>query len=204
MGRIRIGALLALFVASGAFLGCSQEGTLIIKNDCNTSFMGYADNQLVEIAAGDEVAMDIYIGKKALIVGPNDIEIEVSGSATTKRAFTTSTTVESDGTTIFSITDDVAAILFQNAYSLQINEISVKTCDSDTFGPSYLSKVQVLSPGTTMLIQLGKSCWDIQVNYGREGLLDTVTVPVDSLGLIIPIAWIPGYEYEPACTRLSR
>ena len=204
MGRIRIGALLALFVASGAFLGCSQEGTLIIKNDCNTSFMGYADNQLVEIAAGDEVAMDIYIGKKALIVGPNDIEIEVSGSATTKRAFTTSTTVESDGTTIFSITDDVAAILFQNAYSLQINAISVKTCDSDTFGSSYLSKVQVLSPGTTMLIQLEKSCWDIQVNYGREELLDTVTVQVDSLGLIIPIAWIPGYEYEPACARLSR
>lgn len=205
MGRKSFGALLVFFVAGGAFLGCSQEGTLVVKNDCTTEFDGYIDNQFVEIAPGDEVALTVYIGKKAFIIGPSDIGVEVTGYAWTKREFVSTVNVESDATTIYSITDDVGAIRFQNAYSLQINEISTKLCDSPEFDESLLSTTEVLAPGTTMLIQLEANCWDILVDYGRDRLLDTVRVTVESVGQVIPIAWTPGYEYQPAAyARLPR
>lgn len=205
MGRIRIGGLLFFFIAAGAFLGCSQDGDLVVENDCKTDFEGYVDGQYVEIAPGEQVSMNIYIGRTALVIGPNDIDVEISGSAWTKKAFTTSVTVESDATTIYPIVDDVSAISFLNAHSLQINEISLKPCDSLLFGESLLSKLQVLSPGTAMLIQVEENCWDILVNYGREQYLDTLSVPVDSVGQVISIAWVPGYVYTPVSpARLPR
>jgi hypothetical protein len=196
MGRIRIGALL-IFFAAGVFPGCSQEGNLVVRNDCQTEFEGYVDDQFVEIAPGDEVAMSVYIGKKALVIGPNDIDVEISGSAWTKKPFVESISIQSDETTIYPLVDDVGAIIFQNAYSLQINDISIKQCDSLEFGEGLLSKTQVLSPGTAKLIQLDEGCWDILVNYGREQLLDTVTGIPDAIGQVIRISWIPGYTYQP-------
>lgn len=196
MGRIRFGALF-VFLSAGALLGCSQEGSLVVKNDCQTEFEGYVDNRLVEIAPGDQVSMSVYIGKKALMIGPNDIPVEISGSALTKKPFVESIVIGSDETTIYSIVDDVGALIFQNAHNLQINNISVKNCDSLEFDEGLLTKNQVLSPGTSKLIQLGEGCWDILVDYGRESLLDTVTGIPGSIGQIIRISWVPGYVYVP-------
>ncbi len=205
MGRIRIGALLFFFIAAGALFGCSQEGNLEVKNDCQTEFEGYVDNQFVEIAPGDNVKTTIYIGKKAFVIGPDDIEVEIIGGARTKRSFTATVTVKSDETTIYSITDDVGALVFQNAHNLQINGISVKLCDSLQFGDNLLPKNQALSPGTARLIQLDEGCWDILVNFGREQILDTVTAVPVAIGQVLPISWIPGYVYTPPTfARLPR
>ncbi len=203
MGRIRFGALLVFFVAAGISSGCSQDGDLVVKNDCQTEFEGYVDDQFVEIAPGDEVTMNVYIGKRALVVGPTDIDVEISGSAWTKKPFVESVTIQSEEKTVYSLVDDVGAVIFQNAHSLQINEISVKQCDSLQFGESLLSKTQVLSPGTAKLIQLEEGCWDILVNYGREQLLDTVTGIPDAIGQVIRISWVPGYVYTPAARSLE-
>lgn len=205
MGRIRIGALFVLVVAAAAFAGCSEDGDLVIKNECQTEFEGYVDNIFVQIASGDQTSQNIYIGKTLVVVGPSDIDVDISGSAKTKRPFVDRIAVKSGETTTYSIVDDCGALQFQNAYSLQINEISVKLCADTTFGANFLERNQALSPGTAKIFQLDGGCWDILVNYGREGFLDTVTaVPID-IGEVVAISWIPGFVYAvPGLDRLPR
>lgn len=205
MGRIRIGALFVLVIAAAAFAGCSEDGDLVVKNECQTEFEGYVDNIFVQIAAGDQTSQNIYIGKTLVVVGPSDIDVDISGSAKTKRPFVDKIAVKSGETTTYTIVDDCGALQFQNAHSLQINEISVKLHDGDTFGDNLLGKNQPLSPGTAKVFQLDGGTWDVLVNYGREGILDTVTsVPID-IGQVVAISWIPGFEYlVPGLDRLPR
>lgn len=194
---MKAGVLIGSFLALAALLGCSKEGKLIVSNNCKTEFTGSIENEEMKIAPGDKFTKDIYIGKKALIVGPDEIEIEVSGYAMTKKAFNTTVTVKSDETSEYDISDDVGAITLLNAHSLQINRISTKLCDSTQFGENLLSLHQALSPGTSRLIQLEEGCWDILVLYGREDIPDTIaSIPVN-VGQIISISWIPGYSYVP-------
>lgn len=205
MGRIRIGALLVLVVAAAAFAGCSEDGDLVIKNECQTEFEGYVDNVFVQIAAGDQTSQTIYIGKTLLIVGPSDIDVDIAGSAKTKRPFIEKIAVKSGETTTYVIDDDAGALQFQNAYKLQINEIRVKLHDNEEFGDNLLGKNQALAPGTARAFQLDGGTWDVLVNYGREGILDTVSsVPID-IGQVVAISWIPGFEYlVPGLDRLPR
>lgn len=194
---MKAGVLIGSFLALALLLGCSKEGKLIVSNNCKTEFTGSIENEEMKIAPGDKFAKDVYIGKRALIVGPNEIDVEISGSAMTKRAFRTAITVKSDETIEYDISDDVGAIALMNAHKLQINRISTKLCDSTQFGENLLSVHQALSPGTSRIIQLEEGCWDILLLYGREDIPDTITsIPV-AVGQIISITWTPGYIYVP-------
>ena len=197
MGKNGIGVLFASIAFVAILAGCSGEGNLTVKNEGTTEFQGYVENQSVIINPEASYTTSIYIGKTLGFIGPTDLPVTITGSAATKRAFSEDVTVTRDETTTYRIIDDVGALNFTNAFSLQVNAVSMKMCDSTQFGPNLLPAGHPVAPGTAKVIQVDPACWDILVNYGREEFLDTLfAIPVD-VGQVINIAWIPGYVYTP-------
>jgi hypothetical protein len=197
MARFSIRALFALTLFVAALSGCSQEGTLVIENDAATDFTGTVDGTQVTIDPGARYETSVYIGKSSGIVGPDKINVIISGSATTKRAFTDEIDITSDETTTYVIQDDAAAIVFTNLYIKAVNEIAIRACGGTDFGPNLLPSKQTVPPGATVTLQIDSGCWDIQVNYDRDEILEVIdTVQVD-IGQIVEIEWEPGYVYPP-------
>jgi hypothetical protein len=197
MGKNGIRALCAIIVFAIGLAGCSQEGNLVVKNEGATEFQGYVENTQVTIDPGASYSTSVYIGKTLVFIGPTDLTVTISGSAATKKAFTEEVQIKSDETTAYPIIDDVGACSFTNAHFVQMNAISIKMCDSTTFGPNLLQQGHPIPPGTTRVLQIDPGCWDILVNYGREEYLDTVTAVPIEVGKVISIAWVPGYVYTP-------
>ncbi|MGD1047867.1 MAG: hypothetical protein ABR899_03815 [Candidatus Krumholzibacteriaceae bacterium] len=204
MGKNRIGVLFGIIVFIAAILGCSQEGNLVVKNEGASEFKGTVENTAVIIDPGMSYSTSIYIGKTLAIIGPTDIKVSIEGSSITTRPFRDVIEIKSNETTLYPVKDDVGAVNFSNTYSLAVNQLQIKRCDSTTFGPNLVEANHTIGPGTTTPLQIDPGCWDILVNYGRQGLLDTVeSVPVD-VGTIIRIAWVPGYVYTPSTSSLAR
>ena len=199
MKRKSYRALFAIAAIAAVISGCSQNGTLNVKNNCRTEFVGHIDNQFVQLAPGQVYPLDVYIGKSAGLIGPKEYDITIEGSAWTKRQFTTSVTVKSDETTTYAITDDTGAILFWNAYNLQVNAVSVRKCTDTDFGPNLVTTGRPFSPGDKLVIQLDAGCWDVLVNYGRQELKDIVESDTLAVGRIDTMGWFPGYT--PTATR---
>ncbi len=197
MTRFGIRALIALTLLVAALSGCSQEGTLVIVNDAATEFTGTVDGTQVTLDPGARYETSVYIGKSLAIVGPDKINVIVSGSATTKRAFTEEIDVTSDETTTYVIQDDAGAILFTNLHIKAVNEIKISECDSLKWGPNLLAPKQTISPGAAVTLQLDGDCWDIQINYDRADSLDVVESVQIDVGQIIEMDWTPGYTYPP-------
>jgi hypothetical protein len=204
MGKNRIGVLVGIIVFIAAVSGCSQQGTLVVKNEGASQFTGTVENTQVAIDPGMSYNASIYIGKTLTVVGPTDIQIPIEGSAETKRAFRATIEIKSNETTVYAIKDDVGACNFTNTYSLAINELSIKRCDGSTFGPNLVERNHTIGPGTTKAMQVDPGCWDILVNYGRQGRLDTVEAVPIGVGTIIHINWVPGYVYTPPTLSTAR
>jgi len=197
MSRKRYGALL-LGVAFATFIcGCSQNGSLNVKNGCATEFTGTVGNQYVELAPGQSYPLDVYIGKSAGFIGPSEYDITVAGSAWTKKPFTVSVAVKSDETTSYTISDDAGVILFWNAYNVQVNRVRVRKCGDASFGENLITTGRVFSPGDRLVIQLDPGCWDLLVNYRRDEVRDTAYAIDVTVGAIDTIGWYPGYPVPP-------
>lgn len=205
MGTKNTRALLAILAIAASLVGCSQEGDLIVKNDATTEFEGYIDKQYVMIAPGDQYSATIYIGKTLAFVGPKDLNVVVSGSAWTKKSFSEEVQVNGGEQATYVVNDDVGALNFKNNYNLSVNELRVKPCDSTTFGDNLLAPGHDLSPGDEILVQLPAGCYDIQVNFSREEILDTVEDVALEIGQVIDMLWDPDYVYlPPGSTRLLK
>jgi hypothetical protein len=188
------GIMLSLAITLGLVSGCSESGSLNVKNECSTEFIGHIDNQFVQLSPGQVYPLDVYIGKSAGIIGPKEYDILIDGSAWTKKPFAASITVKSNETTNYSIRNDAGAILFWNAYTLQVNSVNVRKCGDVDFGPNLVTTGRPFSPGDRLVIQLDPGCWDISINYGRLELKDTVDSNTVVVGGVDTIGWFPGYE----------
>lgn len=192
MSRKWYGALLLAAALAALTCGCSQNGSLNVKNNCATEFIGMVGNQNVELAPGQSYPLDVYIGKSAGIIGPSEFDVTISGSAWTKKPFTASVAVKSDETTTYTISDDAGTILFWNAYTLQVNSVHVKKCGDASYGENLITTGRAFSPGDRLIIQLDPGCWDLLVNYSREELLDTRANITITVGIIDTIPWAPS------------
>ncbi len=197
MARFGIRALIALTILAAALSGCSQEGTLVIENKASTDFTGTVDGTQVTLDPGGRYEASVYIGKSSGLVGPEQIDVIISGSATTKRSFTDQIEVTSDETTTYEIRNDAGAIVFTNLYVKPVNEIKISECDSLKWGPNLLAPKQTIPPGATVTLQIEGGCWDIQINYDREEYLEVVSGVEFTIGEIIEMEWEPGYVYPP-------
>jgi len=197
MTKFSIRALIVLTIFAAGLSGCSQEGTLVIKNSASTEFIGTVDGTQVTIDPSTSYETTVYIGKSLLVIGPEQIPVTVAGYATTKRFFSEEVTVKSGETTTFRIVEDAGALIFTNLHLRTVNEIAVAPCDSTDFGPNLLEENRTIPPGSTRTIQLNAGCWDIQVNYDRDELKDVVEGVEIAIGQIIAMEWYPGYTYEP-------
>ncbi|MCX5753619.1 MAG: hypothetical protein NTW97_08220 [Candidatus Krumholzibacteria bacterium] len=197
MTKFSIRALIALAIFAAGFSGCSQEGTLVIKNSAVTEFSGSVDGTQVTIDPQDSYETTVYIGKSLAVIGPDHVPVIVAGYATTRRAFSEEIAVKSGETTTFRITDDAGALIFTNIHNRTVNEIAARACGAADFGPNLLEEKRTIPPGSTRTIQLGAGCWDIQVNYDRDEIKETVTDIDVAIGQLIEINWAPGYIYVP-------
>ncbi|MFA4948232.1 MAG: hypothetical protein WC674_06975 [Candidatus Krumholzibacteriia bacterium] len=197
MTKFGIRALIALAIFAAGLSGCSQEGTLVIKNSASTEFAGFVDGTQVTIDTLGSYETTAYIGKSLAVVGPDHISIIVAGSATTKRAFSEEVTIKSGETTTFQIVDDTGALIFTNMHGRTVNEIAASQCDSLKFGPNLLEEKRTIPPGSTRTIQLDAGCWDIQINYDRDEFLEVVTGVEIEIGQLIEIKWDTNYVYPP-------
>ena len=199
MTKFGIRALIALTIFAAGFSGCSQEGTLVIKNSATTEFTGFVDGTQVTIDPSDSYETTVYIGKSLAVIGPDQFPVVISGSATTKRSFSEEIDVKSGETTTFKIADDTGALIFTNMHLGSVNEIASRPCDSLTFGPNLLEAKRTIPPGSTRTIQLAAGCWDLQINYDSLSVkvVDVVTDLNIATGQIIEIEWSPGYVYPP-------
>jgi len=204
MGKNGVRVLFVILIFVVGLSGCSQEGNLAVKNESVSEFQGDVENTRVTIDPGESYTTSIYIGKTLAFIGPSGLTVTISGSASTKRAFSDEVEITSDETTVYRIIDDVGACDFTNRYNLQINAISMKMCDSTEFGPNILGQDRAIAPGTTKVIQIDPGCWDILVNYGRQELLDTVTAIPIEVGDEIDIPWVPGYVYTVLASTRAR
>ena len=203
MTKFSIRALIVLAMFVAGFSGCSQEGTLVIENSASTEFSGFVNGTQVTLDPSDSYETTVYIGKSLAIIGPDEIPVVVSGSATTKRSFSEEIAVASGETTTFRITDDTGALIFTNMHDRTVNEIAARSCDSLVFGPNLLEANRTIPPGSTRTIQLDAGCWDLQINYDRDELKQVI-VDVDiAIGQIIEIEWVPGYIYPPPAPPAS-
>lgn len=197
MTKFGFRALIALAIFVAGLSGCSQEGTLVIKNSATTEFTGFVDGTQVTIDPSDSYETTVYIGKSLAVIGPDDIPVIVEGSATTKRSFSEEVTIKSGEETTFTIDDDTGALMFTNMHLRSVNEIAARPCDSLAFGPNLLAGSQTIPPGSTATIQIEAGCWDFQINYDREEILEVVDSVQIDIGQIIDMEWTPGYVYPP-------
>lgn len=197
MTKFSIRALIVIAMFVAGFSGCSQEGTLVIENKASTEFSGFVNGTQVTIDPSDSYETTVYIGKSLAVVGPDEIPIVVSGSATTKRSFSEEVTVTSGETTSFRISDDTGALIFTNMHDRTVNEIAARQCDSLVFGPNLLEAKRTIPPGSTRTIQLDAGCWDLEINYDRDELKQVIDSVQIDIGQIIEIEWTPGYIYPP-------
>jgi hypothetical protein len=198
MTKFGIRALIALTIFAAGLSGCSQEGTLVIKNSASTEFSGNVDGTQVTIDPTGSYETTIYIGKSLAIIGPDHFPVIISGFATTKRFFSEEVDVKGGETTTYLITNDAGALIFTNMYALgSVNEIAARPCGGGEFGPNLLEEKRTIPPGSTRTIQLDAGCWDIQINYGRDLTLEVVAGVELATGQTIEIGWAPGYVYPP-------
>jgi hypothetical protein len=197
MTKFSIRAVIALTILAAGLSGCSQEGTLVIKNDASTEFSGFVDGTQVTIDPAGSYEATVYIGKSLAIMGPDHIPVIIEGTATTKRAFSEEVAVKSGETTTFQIVDDTGALIFTNKHRRTVNEFAAGQCDSLTFGPNLLEVKRNIPPGSTRTIQLDAGCWDFQISYDPDGLLDVVTGVEMAIGRLIEINWDTSYVYPP-------
>jgi hypothetical protein len=197
MTKFSIRALIALTIFAAGLSGCSQEGTLVIKNSASTEFAGTVDGTQVTIDPSATYEATVYIGKSLAIIGPDKIPVTVSGYATTKRSFSEEVTVKSGESTTFRIVEDTGAVIFTNMHTRTVTEIAVTPCDSLTFGPNLLETGRTIPPGSTRTVQIDAGCWDIQVTYDPDALKDVVSGVDIAVGQLIEMGWTPGYVYPP-------
>jgi len=171
------------------FVGCSQDGDFKIVNDCNTTFTGLVDNDPVKLQPGESYTKNIYIGKKLGLIGPDEFEIEISGSAWTKKSFKTKAVVKSGQTTTYSVKDDIGALKINNTYIKDIVELRLKKCDETEYGESYATDNKPIKPGNFFLKQLDEGCYDIFLKYGSEAIEDSVKGLNISIGVVTEVDW---------------
>ena len=197
MTKFGIRALIALTIFAAGLSGCSQEGTLVVKNSASTEFTGFVEGIQVTIDPTDSYETTVYIGKSLAVIGPDHISVIVAGTATTKRSFSEEVTVRSGETTTFQMVDDTGALIFTNMHGRTVNEIAARPCDSLVFGPNLLEGGRPIPPGSTRTIQIDKGCWDIQITYDPGETLQVVDSIQIDIGQIIEIEWTPVYVYPP-------
>ena len=191
MTKFGAGALIALTIFSAGFVGCSQEGNLVIKNHTATEFTGLVDGIRVNIDSGGKYETTVYIGKRlGGVVGPNEFPVMISGSATTKRPFSSELAVYSGRTTTLLLVDDAGALEFTNRYSRSVNKISARPCGGGAFGGNLLDR-SIIAPNAVAIIQLDEGCWDLEINYDRDELIDVVAGIEIELGRILAYEWTP-------------
>jgi hypothetical protein len=195
MTKFGIRALIALTIFVAGLSGCSQEGTLVIKNSASTEFSGTVDGTQVTIDPSKSYETSVYIGKSLAVIGPDHFPVVVSGFATTKRSFSEEVDVKSGETTTYQIADDTGALIFTNMHLRSVNEIAARPCDSLTFGPNLLEAKRTIPPGSTRTIQLDAGCWDLQINYDPDATKDVVDSVLVRTGKIDTINWEPGYVF---------
>ena len=186
-------AMTAVFLISIILLlaGCSQDGDLKIVNSCSTTFNGTLNDDFITIEPGDSYTQNIYIGKKLLIVGPNSYDVVLSGSAWTKKQFTTPITVNSNGTTTYTIKSDIGAIKLLNDYIKDIVAMRIKKCSDSEYGDLIVRDTHPIKPGKFFLMQKEEGCWDIYLQYGRTEIPDTIRNIETVVDSVTPVHWNP-------------
>ena len=186
-GIICIAALLA---------GCSTDGDVTVKNEASTNFTGVLHEDRIEIPAGGQVTMNIYIGKSLLFVGPEERDISLTGSAYTKKPFTTTMNITNGESTTYSIKDDCGALILENGFSSFIDTIKVKHCTDTQFGPTILGPNETITTRKDFLIRLDDGCWDIAIYYfDSEAHWDTIFNFPSDLGEVTLLVWHPDSTY---------
>jgi len=174
------------------FVGCSQDGDIKVVNNCNTTLTGLVDNDPVKLQPGESYTKNIYIGKKLGLIGPDEFEIEISGTAWTKKSFKTKVVVKSGQTTTYSVKDDIGALKLNNTYIKDIIELRLKKCDETEYGESYATENKPIKPGNFFLKQLDEGCYDIFLKYGSEAIEDSVKGLNISIGVVTEVNWTVG------------
>lgn len=183
---LRLAVLLsALFL----FIGCSQDGDVKIVNNCNTKFSGLLEDEPITLEPGESFSKNIYIGKKAILIGPDEYDIELSGSAWTKKAFRTTITVKSGQTTTYTIDDDIGALRFLNDYIKDIVDFRIKKCSETEYGETLVNENKPLKPGKFIILQLDPGCYDVALLYGRAAIADTVRNLSTEIGVVTNYHW---------------
>ena len=147
------------------------------------------DNDPVKLRPGESYSKNIYIGKKLGPIGPDEFEIEISGTAWTKKHFKTKMTVKSGQTTTYSIKDDIGALKFNNTYIKDIIELRLKKCDESEYSESYASENKPVKPGNFFVKQLEEGCYDVLLKYGNEAIEDSVKNINISIGVVTEVYW---------------
>ncbi len=177
--------LSALFL----FTSCSQDGDVKIVNNCNTNFTGILDEEPISLEPGESYSRNIYIGKKAFLIGPDEYDIELSGSAWTKKPFKATITVKAGETTTFSIKDDIGALRFLNDDSKARVEFRIQQCTETEYSESYVNEYKPIKPGKFLLLQLDEGCYDVSLRYGRMAIPDTVSDLTIEIGSVTEHRW---------------
>jgi hypothetical protein len=173
-----------------ALAGCSSEGDITVINEASTTFAGNLDGKDILLESGDDITQSIYIGKTLTFIGPEEIEVNLHGSAWTKRAFSEMITAEKGKNVMYRISDDVGACYLINFYKVPVNAVKTRKCTESEFGPNLVKTGTVLNPSEGLLIQLDEGCWDFYINYGQQGYKDTIS-DTSTVGEVNYIRWNP-------------
>lgn len=188
---LRAGFLISIILL---ITGCSQDGDVKVVNNCNTTFTGELNNEAITIDPGESYSENVYIGKRLVVIGPDSYDIELSGSAWTKKEFSTTITVKTNETTTYTIDDDIGAIKLTNDYIKDIIELRIKKCSDTEYGDKLINDSHPLKPGKFFLIKKNAGCWDIYLKYGRAETEDTLKNIETQVGVITEVSWNPTTE----------
>jgi len=193
MKREHVLVAIAVLALSAALTGCSQDGDLTIVNDSASKFRGALKGDRITIEPGESMTENIYIGKTFAFIGPDEIDVTLSGLAWTKREFTEEVTVKSGETTTYRIVDDIGACYIQNMYGDIITAIKIKRCADQEFGPNLMEGE--INTGRGFLLQLDDGCWDVHIIYTLQVYSYYIEDMPMHVGDIIRIYWHPDSTY---------
>lgn len=191
--------IMMLLAMTAAVTGCSKEGDVTIVNDASTTFCGKLEGRTICLFPGDDVSEKIYIGKALAMIGPDEFEVTLSGSAWTKKAFSATIMAKEGENTRYVIEDDAAAVYLENASTSRIDSVKIKKCsDPDSLlGPNVLKEFQTLKISQGILFQLDSGCWDFYIHYLERVGSDFISKKDSIVGLSIDIGGVEIMNWSP-------
>lgn len=188
-------AVLAIAALAGGS-GCARDGSVLIKNDTGTEFVGELNDRGFALSGFESIQLSVKIGTQILIFGPDTKDVTLSGESCTKFPFSETVTVESGDTRQVTIQPDAVCVILQNQSERVVPTVQQRDGGATDWGPNLLEAGDTLFPTESIRRRLAPGLYDFRL---IDDCPDTTTFSAQSELIGGTIQWVTHVAGQEGC-----